>query len=225
MSVSMSAAVTLGLLILLSARLKEQVSEGCSCAPAHPQQMFCRSEIVMQAEVTGENIHSNESYLVTGSTYIQYEIQVIKVFKGFDRIKRMQHVYTNDESSLCGKPLDRGQYLLSGTIMSDGIIFSLCDDVRLWDDLSLIEKKNIKYRFPMGCNCTISLCLEKTCQPSTKDECILTNLTNIWELRYREPMHDSVCIRHRNGTCVWYGGTNKPSENDTMDVFDGQEHE
>ncbi|XP_059384894.1 metalloproteinase inhibitor 2-like [Carassius carassius] len=225
MSVSMSAAVTLGLLILLSARLNEQVSEGCSCLPAHPQQMFCRSEIVMRAEVTGENIHINKSNLVVGSTIIQYEIQVIKVFKGFDRIKGVQHVYTNEESSLCGTSLDRGQYLLSGIIMSDGIFLTMCDYVRLWDGLSLMEKKNFKYRYLMGCNCTISLCFEKPCQPSTKDECILTNLSSVWQLRDGGPMHDSACIRHRNGTCVWYEATSKPSENDTMDASDGQEHE
>ncbi len=42
--VSMSAAVTLALLFFWSVGLKEQV-EGCSCAPGHPQQLFCMSDI------------------------------------------------------------------------------------------------------------------------------------------------------------------------------------
>lgn len=46
MAVSQERSVCLGLwvLILLGAGL-EEVVEGCSCHPAHPQQLFCSAEI------------------------------------------------------------------------------------------------------------------------------------------------------------------------------------
>lgn len=39
------------------------------------------------------------------------------MFKGFDRVDTIQHIYTSIEESLCGVKLDaknKGQYLLSG---------------------------------------------------------------------------------------------------------------
>ncbi|XP_042621784.1 metalloproteinase inhibitor 3 [Cyprinus carpio] len=213
----MSAAVTLGLLFFLSARLNKQVAESCSCFPGHPQQMFCMSDIVMRAEVTGEKIIQSDDN-TPGMGKIQYEIQVIKVFKGFDRIKEIQHVYTNEMSSMCGTRLGRGQYLLSGSNTPDGIFVTLCNNLALWDRLSLIQKNNIENTYLMGCNCTISTCFEKPCKPSTKNECILTNLSSLWSFKNGEPILESACIRHSDGSCGWYEGTGKPSENDTMNV-------
>ncbi|XP_050978999.1 metalloproteinase inhibitor 4 [Labeo rohita] len=215
----MSAAVTLALLFFLSVGLNEQVVEGCSCAPGHPQQLFCMSDIVMRAEVTGEKIiHSDEH--IPGMGKIQYEIQVIKVFKGFDKIKEIQHVYTNEMSSMCGIRLGSGQYLLSGSITPEGFFVSMCDYLELWDRLSLMQKNNLKYRYLMGCDCMISICTEKSCQLSTKNECMLTNWSSLWPFEGEEPVHESACIRHSDGSCGWYGETGKPSENDTMDVSD-----
>ncbi|XP_050979003.1 metalloproteinase inhibitor 4-like [Labeo rohita] len=148
----MSAAVTLGLLFFLSVGLNYQVAEGCSCrAPRKFQQLFCMSEIVMRAEVTGEKIiHSNKHRPGMGT--IQYEIQVIKVFKGFDSIKKIHHVYTKEQSSMCGTRLGHEQYLLTGNITPKGVFVSMCNYHELWDRLSLVKKRNLKYIFRMGCN-------------------------------------------------------------------------
>ncbi|KTG05238.1 hypothetical protein cypCar_00025498 [Cyprinus carpio] len=172
---------------------------------------------VMRAEVTGEKIIQSDDN-TPGMGKIQYEIQVIKVFKGFDRIKEIQHVYTNEMSSMCGTRLGRGQYLLSGSNTPDGIFVTLCNNLALWDRLSLIQKNNIENTYLMGCNCTISTCFEKPCKPSTKNECILTNLSSLWSFKNGEPILESACIRHSDGSCGWYEGTGKPSENDTMNV-------
>lgn len=40
-----SACLGLWVLLLLGAALEEVVVEGCSCHPAHPQQLFCSAEI------------------------------------------------------------------------------------------------------------------------------------------------------------------------------------
>ncbi|KAK2874562.1 hypothetical protein Q8A67_021715 [Cirrhinus molitorella] len=215
----MSAAVTLALLFFFSVGLNQQVAEGCSCAPGHPQQLFCMSDIVMRAEVTAEKIIPDIEN-IPGMGKIQYEIQVIEMFKGFDRIKDIQHVYTNEMSSMCGIRLGHGQYLLSGSITPEGFFVSMCDFLELWDRLSLMQKNNLKYRYLTGCNCTISICTDKSCQPSTKNECILTNWSSSWPFEDAEPVNESACIRHSDGSCGWYGGIGKPSENDTMDMSD-----
>ncbi|XP_073681399.1 metalloproteinase inhibitor 3-like [Garra rufa] len=147
----MSAAGTLSLLFFLSVGLNKQVAESCSCSPGTFQQMFCMSDIVMRAEVTGEKIIPS-AINIPGMGKIQYEIQVIKVFKGVDRIKKSQHVYTNEMSSLCGTRLHHEQYLIFGRIKPEGVFISLCRKPVLWDKLSLIKKWKLKYRYLMGCN-------------------------------------------------------------------------
>uniref|UniRef100_A0A8C1KWU2 TIMP metallopeptidase inhibitor 4, tandem duplicate 1 n=1 Tax=Cyprinus carpio TaxID=7962 RepID=A0A8C1KWU2_CYPCA len=139
------------------------------------------------------------------------KILFLQVFKGFDRIKEIQHVYTNEMSSMCGTRLGRGQYLNT----PDGIFVTLCNNLALWDRLSLIQKNNIENTYLMGCNCTV---IKYPCKPSTKNECILTNLSSLWSFKNGEPILESACIRHSDGSCGWYEGAGKPSENDTMNV-------
>ncbi|CAJ0963049.1 unnamed protein product [Ranitomeya imitator] len=47
---------------------------------------------------------------------IQYEIKMIKMFKGFDNVTDINFVYTSAESSLCGITLERKEYLLTVSI-------------------------------------------------------------------------------------------------------------
>ncbi|XP_016410375.1 tissue inhibitor of metalloproteases-like isoform X3 [Sinocyclocheilus rhinocerous] len=65
----MSAAVTLALLFFFSVALKEV--KGCSCAPGHPQQLFCMSDIVIRAKVIGK-VNSTRPQLTA------YKIQTIQ---------------------------------------------------------------------------------------------------------------------------------------------------
>ncbi|XP_026096529.1 metalloproteinase inhibitor 4-like [Carassius auratus] len=209
------SAVTLALLFFLSVGLKEV--QACSCSPGHPQELFCTSEIVMRAKVTGEKIiHNNEN--LPGMGTIVYEIEVIEVFKGFDKINEIQRVYTNEMSSICGVRLAFGEYLLSGSILPEGFFISMCDYIEPWDKLSLMQKENLKYRYLKGCTCTIFTCIEKPCQPSTKNLCILTDWTSLWPYEEGISVNQSACIRHSNGSCGWYEETVKPSENDTIDM-------
>uniref|UniRef100_A0A3B4AJM9 Metalloproteinase inhibitor 4 n=1 Tax=Periophthalmus magnuspinnatus TaxID=409849 RepID=A0A3B4AJM9_9GOBI len=71
----------------------------------------------------------------------------------------MKYVYTPVFSSLCGVKLDsnnKAGYLcaLTGSMWSDGrISIGQCDLVESWDNLSLSQKKNLNYRYQMGCEC------------------------------------------------------------------------
>uniref|UniRef100_A0A9J8DA30 TIMP metallopeptidase inhibitor 4 n=2 Tax=Cyprinus carpio TaxID=7962 RepID=A0A9J8DA30_CYPCA len=200
--VSMSAAVTLALLFL-SVGLKEV--QGCSCSPGHPQEQFCMSEI-------GTKVPGQQDVVTNLSRPLHY----YSVFKGFDGVNETQHVYTNEMPSVCGIRLARGQYLLSGRITPEGFFVSLCDYFEVWDKLSLLQKENLKYRYLTGCTCMISTCIEKPCQPSTKNECMQTDWSFTWQFKDGESVHESACIRHSDGSCGWYEGTGKPSENDIM---------
>ncbi|XDV52237.1 hypothetical protein PO909_020982 [Leuciscus waleckii] len=197
MSISLSAALLVCVCVC--------VSESCSCFPAHPQELFCMSSIVMRAEVTGEKIIPGKRN-GDGMGEVQYDIKVMKVFKGSsDRTKQIQHAYTSEMSSLCGTRLDHGQYLLSGEITYERFSITLCDLITRWDSLSLMQKNNIKYRYQMGCDCKISSCTDQPCQLSSKSECVLDDWSSSWS----KPLHEFACIRHSDGSCNWYTGTAK----------------
>ncbi|XP_052424907.1 metalloproteinase inhibitor 3-like [Carassius gibelio] len=102
----MSAAVTLALLFFLSVTLNEQVTEGCTCLPRHPQQHFCASDIVIRAKVIGKvNSHLPE--------VDAYKIQTIEKFKPLDK-KRIPVIYTRSQQTFCSISLQNDEYLLAG---------------------------------------------------------------------------------------------------------------
>uniref|UniRef100_A0A8C3U211 Metalloproteinase inhibitor 4 n=1 Tax=Catharus ustulatus TaxID=91951 RepID=A0A8C3U211_CATUS len=82
------------------------------------------------------------------------------MFKGFEKLKDVQYVYTPFDSSLCGVKLEannKKQYLLTGQILNDGkVLIHLCNYIEPWDDLSLSQKKSLNQRYQMGCGCKVS---------------------------------------------------------------------
>lgn len=66
----------------------------------------------------------------------------------------------------------------TGSMWSDGrISIGQCDLVESWDNLSVSQKKNLNYRYQMGCECRVS----KDCQFSMHT--------------YLSFSHSSVCVR------------------------------
>uniref|UniRef100_A0A8C1XSC4 Metalloproteinase inhibitor 4 n=1 Tax=Cyprinus carpio TaxID=7962 RepID=A0A8C1XSC4_CYPCA len=189
MSESMSAAVSVALLFFLSVALNEQVTEGCSCVPRHPQQQFCSSDIG------------------TSNTCIANQTPTGRLHAALRYKKRIQVIYTRTTPNFCGISLYNDEYLLSGRITPEGFFVSLCDYFEVWDKLSLLQKENLKYRYLTGCTCMISTCIEKPCQPSTKNECMQTDWSFTWQFKDGESVHESACIRHSDGSCGWYEGT------------------
>ncbi|XP_056122523.1 metalloproteinase inhibitor 2-like [Rhinichthys klamathensis goyatoka] len=196
MSVSLCAALLVCLCVC--------VSESCTCFPAHPQELFCSSSLVMRAEVTGKKILPGEIN-TEGMEVVQYDIKVRKVFKGSsDRIKKIKHASTLE--IMCTAILGHGQYLLSGYMDSyDRLSISMCDLIVRWDSLSLMQKNNIKYRYQKGCDCKISICTRQPCQPSSESECVLDD----WSYSRSEPLLEAACVRHTDGSCSWDTGTAK----------------
>uniref|UniRef100_A0A3B4AJL9 Metalloproteinase inhibitor 4 n=1 Tax=Periophthalmus magnuspinnatus TaxID=409849 RepID=A0A3B4AJL9_9GOBI len=214
---SQHRSACLGLVVLLVLGVLVEDGESCSCQPAHPQQLFCSAEIVIRAKISGEKIVSPSNSSSPYMKMIQYEIKMIKA-------KDIQYVYTPVFSSLCGVKLDsnnKAGYLcaLTGSMWSDGrISIGQCDLVESWDNLSLSQKKNLNYRYQMGCECRINTCYSVPCASTGDHECLWTD----WLLDNSlngEQARQYACIRRSDSSCSWYRG-GPPPEKDFQDFTD-----
>ncbi|XP_039564380.1 metalloproteinase inhibitor 4 [Passer montanus] len=213
---SRGAALVLALAL---AALPAAVS-GCSCAPAHPQQLLCDAALVIRAKISSEKVVPASDDPLDTHKMIRYEIKQIKMFKGFEKLKDVQYVYTPFDSSLCGVKLEannKKQYLLTGQILSDGkVLIHLCNYIEPWDDLSLSQKKSLNQRYQMGCGCKITTCYTVPCSITAPNECLWTD----WLLERRLYGHQArhyACIKRSDGTCSWYRG-GPPPEKDFIDI-------
>lgn len=128
---------------------------------------------------------------------------------------------------------------------SDGrISIGQCDLVESWDNLSLSQKKNLNYRYQMGCECRVSLrklwfyleylvkvnilviflswqintCYTMLCASAGENECLWTD----WLLDNSlngEQARQYACIRRLDTSCSWYRG-GSPPEKDFLDMTD-----
>ncbi|KAM3666037.1 metalloproteinase inhibitor 4 [Ammospiza nelsoni] len=192
----------------------------CSCAPAHPQQLLCDAALVIRAKISSEKVVPASDDPLDSHKMIRYEIKQIKMFKGFEKLKDVQYVYTPFDSSLCGVKLEannKKQYLLTGQILNDGkVLIHLCNYIEPWDDLSLSQKKSLNQRYQMGCGCKITTCYSVPCSITAPNECLWTD----WLLERRLQGHQArhyACIRRSDGTCSWYRG-GPPPEKEFMDI-------
>uniref|UniRef100_A0A8B9GCD3 Metalloproteinase inhibitor 4 n=1 Tax=Amazona collaria TaxID=241587 RepID=A0A8B9GCD3_9PSIT len=142
------------------------------------------------------------------------------MFKGFEKVKDVQYVYTPFDSSLCGVKLEannKKQYLLTGQILNDGKVFiHLCNYIEPWDDLSLSQKKSLNQRYQMGCGCKITTCYMVPCSITAPNECLWTDWLIERKLYGHQAKH-YACIKRSDGTCSWYRG-GPPPEKDFIDI-------
>uniref|UniRef100_A0A8C2YM03 Metalloproteinase inhibitor 4 n=1 Tax=Chinchilla lanigera TaxID=34839 RepID=A0A8C2YM03_CHILA len=154
------AAPSLALVLRLLALLwPSGLGEACSCAPAHPQLHVCRSALVIRAKISSEKVVPASADPTDTQKMIRYEIKQIKMFKGFEKVKDVQYVYTPFDSSLCGVKLEANsqrQYLLTGQVLSDGKVFiHLCNYIEPWEDLSLVQRESLNHHYHRNCGCHV----------------------------------------------------------------------
>ncbi|XP_042589470.1 metalloproteinase inhibitor 3-like isoform X4 [Cyprinus carpio] len=181
----MSTAVSVALLFFFSVALNEQVTEGCTCIPRHPQQQFCSSDIVIRAKVIGK-VSSTVPRLTA------FKIQTIETFKQSDK-KRIQVIYSPQTS--CGISLYNGEYLLSGRVEDGRVIVDLCDLVEPWNQLSQVQKASLSM-YQKGCVCEISPCTGESCLIEILQKKCLLSLDD-------EKALQSVCLPGSDGFCRW----------------------
>ncbi|RXN31963.1 metallo ase inhibitor 3-like protein [Labeo rohita] len=98
-------------MFFLSVGLNEQVAEGCVCTARHPQQMFCNSDIVVRAKITGK--------VPSKPGYTAYGIKIIETFKYANK-KPFQVI---SHKSSCNVDLDNKEFLLSDFALYWSILF------------------------------------------------------------------------------------------------------
>ncbi|RXN31964.1 metallo ase inhibitor 3-like protein [Labeo rohita] len=130
MGVPLSAAVTLGLMFFLSVGLNEQVAKGCSCAAEHPQQLFCNSDIVIRAKITGKVTN-------TLPDLTAYGVRIIKTFKNVNK-KPFQVIYSHNA---CGISPGKDEYLLSDFALYWSVLFDQNPSTKVSDE----SQKCIRY--------------------------------------------------------------------------------
>ncbi|CDQ84742.1 metalloproteinase inhibitor 2 isoform X1 [Oncorhynchus mykiss] len=107
----------------------------------------------------------------------------------------------------------------AGSMWSDGkVSIGLCDLVEPWDNLSMSQKKNLNYRYQMGCDCKIATCYSVPCATTTDNECLWTDWLLVNSLS-GEQARQYACFKSSDSSCSWYR-SGPPPENDFMDMSD-----
>uniref|UniRef100_A0A3P9H240 Metalloproteinase inhibitor 3 n=1 Tax=Oryzias latipes TaxID=8090 RepID=A0A3P9H240_ORYLA len=193
----------ISLLFLYCSLHAPHMTEGCSCAMTHPQDAFCNSDIVIRAKVVGKKF-------VTVGPFgtIRYTVKQIKMYKGFDKIQHVQHIYTHASESLCGVKFDinKYQYLITGRVYDGKVYTGLCNLNERWERMSLAQKKGINHHYQLGCGCRIKPCHYLPCFVTSKNECLWTDMLTHFGYPGYQSRH-YACIQQKEGYCSWYRGT------------------
>ncbi|KAK6293936.1 hypothetical protein J4Q44_G00362620 [Coregonus suidteri] len=177
----------------------EDVAEACRCRIVHPQQAFCRADVVIRAKV---------DEVGAGSGNTKYDIQQIKMFKGPDR--DINAVFT---PTICRKFLETNkEYLLTGRLNTDGTMnIMMCDFSRTWEASSDTQLMRLIQRYQSGCDCKIIPCSSLSCPISSPDECLWTDWLSGNGLS--GPQTQSfACLKRRDGSCAWYSMSAQPEK-------------
>ncbi|XP_038594851.1 metalloproteinase inhibitor 3 [Micropterus salmoides] len=192
----------ISLLFVFSSLQVNQLTEGCSCALTHPQDAFCNSDIVIRAKVVGKKLLRDGPF---GT--MRYTVKQMKMYKGFEKVQHVQHIYTDASESLCGVKFDinKYQYLITGRVYDDKVYTGLCNFNERWERLSLSQKKGINHRYQLGCNCRIKPCNYLPCFVTSKNECLWTDMLSHFGYPGYQSRH-YACIQQKEGYCSWYRG-------------------
>ncbi|XP_035891029.1 tissue inhibitor of metalloproteinase isoform X2 [Anopheles stephensi] len=150
-SLPMLAVVALGLLTVLL-----PTTESCSCYQQHPQTAFCDSQYVIIAQVLRRTA-SNDRALDA------YKIAIKKEYKMSDEARQqLRHgkLYTHAMGSMCGIKLEPNKLY---AIASNSAQVGLCDFVRPYSELSIVEKRGLAGIYRKGCKCKIDVCTRPKC--------------------------------------------------------------
>ncbi|MBN3270823.1 TIMP3 inhibitor, partial [Polyodon spathula] len=195
------------LVVLCSFRLND-VAEACSCALSHPQEAYCNSDIVIRAKVVGKKLLKDRAF---GT--MRYTVKQMKMYKGFNKMQHVQHIYTDASENLCGVKFEvnKYQYLITGRVFDGKVYTGLCNFNEKWEKLTLSQRKGLNHRYQLGCNCRIKPCHSLPCFVTSKNECLWMDMLSY--IGY--PGHQSrhyACIQQKEGYCSWYRGWAPPDK-------------
>ncbi|KAM4712233.1 metalloproteinase inhibitor 3 [Anableps anableps] len=190
----------ISLLFVFSSLQVPQLTEGCSCIISHPQHAYCNSDIVIRAKVVAKTLLQDDP-----NGTMRYTVKQLKMYKGFEKIRDVQYIYTAASDSLCGAKLELNKYhyLITGRVHDNKVYTGLCKFNKRWEELSLDQKRGFNHRYQQGCNCKIKTCYSQPCSATLKNECLWTDLLlNFDHLGYQSQNY--ACIQQKNGYCSWH---------------------
>ncbi|TRY82717.1 hypothetical protein DNTS_018777 [Danionella cerebrum] len=189
-------------LLIFTLAVLEDVSEACTCLPTHPQDAYCHADVVIRAKVVGKKLLNPGP-----SARLRYTVKQMKMYKGFEKMQHVQHIYTYESESMCGIKLEinKYQYLISGRVHDGKLYTGLCSFTRRWEQLTLAQKKGFNHRYQLGCSCKIKPCYWIPCYVSDKNECLWTDMQPHLGSHGYQSRH-YACIQLKEGYCGWYRG-------------------
>ncbi|KAM4535443.1 metalloproteinase inhibitor 2-like [Fundulus diaphanus] len=199
----------------------EEMAEACSCSPAHPQQAFCNSDVVIRAKVVGmQEVDSGNDVYGNPIKRLRFDVKQIKMFKG--PTQDIDAIYTAPSSAMCGVTLDtdgKKEYLITGKLEVDGTMHvTLCDFIEQWETLSAMQRKSLTQRYETGCDCRITRCTSIPCMISSPTECLWTDWVIEKTVNGEQAKH-YACIKRSDDSCAWYRGS-APPRKDFLDIED-----
>ncbi|XP_078061825.1 metalloproteinase inhibitor 4-like [Mustelus asterias] len=186
----------------------DQQAEACSCGPAHPQQAYCQADVVIKGKIIGSKVIAmDNSSDPNAFQWIRYEVQQQKMFKGLEKLERVEYVYTPRAEFVCGMVLHPEEmnedYILTGTMSTDGKIYiNICSFNRPWSQLTSAQQTSLEGRYQAGCQCTVIPCLSLPCGVTADNQCLWTDgiLTGNWNGTQSQRF---TCSMKDSGLCRW----------------------
>ncbi|XP_032067658.1 metalloproteinase inhibitor 1-like [Thamnophis elegans] len=129
------------------------LTDACRCERLTLQKACCKAKIVMRAKfMSVKEDPESPSY----SPDNIYTIQPIEVYKGPEKVKKAQFLYTSVSDNFCGYihkgPLKGEEYVFSGWISGDRFQISLCSFAEPWDKLSDAQKVKLNSVVDKDCS-------------------------------------------------------------------------
>ncbi|XP_037823387.1 tissue inhibitor of metalloproteinase [Lucilia sericata] len=138
-------------------------SMACSCMPAHPQTSYCNADYVVVVRVLRKSTRLVKHQAA-------YKVEIKKSYKMTpEGHKTLRHgrVLTPLEDSMCGVNLILGKlYVIAGR----GAQLSLCNYVKEYQKMSIIERKGFSGVYRKACGCEVKTCFGNSCLVHTETD-------------------------------------------------------
>ncbi len=187
---------------------------GCTCMPSHPQQDFCRADLVIKGTIQSSQLISAASILpqrLGQPDIITYTINVESVKKGDQHqalwgSENTLRINTTASESSCGVPglAVRQQYVLSVMVVNGRGSLNFCHFHRVYSELTTTQRRGINGAYSGGCSpqCQIDTCWAYgNCPVTAPDDttCMHGNRQTHEDCYY----YHGYCRARPNGKCVW----------------------
>ncbi|XP_071809901.1 metalloproteinase inhibitor 3-like [Asterias amurensis] len=186
---------------------------GCICMPSHPQQDFCRADLVIVGTIESSQFISAAllSPIRLGQPdIIAYSISVESVKKGDQHqalwsSENTLRINTTATENSCGVPgLTVGQqYVLSVMVVNGEGFLNFCQFRQLYSELTTMQRRGINGAYIGGCSqCQIETCWAYgNCPLTAPDDttCMHGNRQTHEDCYY----YHGYCRARPNGKCVW----------------------